>query len=58
MIDDKEIRIIAAMANLDPRTVRRAVLDGERMRARADRRELARVLDERGHKAEAKKVTR
>ena len=56
MIDDQEIRVIAALANLDPRTVRRVLREDHELRAAADRTALAAALHERGHKAEAKKV--
>jgi hypothetical protein len=55
-LDDHEIRIIAALANLDVRTVRRVLREDHELRAQTDRAALGAALHERGHKAEAKKV--
>jgi DNA-binding LacI/PurR family transcriptional regulator len=48
-LDDQEIRIVAALANVDYRTVRRLV-QGLPPRSRATREAIVAVLRERGHK--------
>lgn len=55
-ISERDLSIVAAEAGLDPRTVRRVIVDREAPRSEATRVAIVRALRTHGHKGLASKI--